>query len=79
MARRFSDVIDGAGDDVVYYEGDTGAAHIIHNGESNFQVISYDDRRDGMVNEIGSYDGSVPLRGGVFIELVADGGWSIST
>lgn len=73
MARRFGDAIDGVGDDVVYYEGDTGAAQVTHNGESNFQVTSYGDRREGMVNEIGPYDGSVPLRGGVFVEIVAEG------
>ncbi len=50
-----------------------------HGGESNFQITSYGDRRERMVNEIGPYDGSVPLCGGVFVEVVAHGNWSIST
>lgn len=61
-----------------------GAATIsfTHDGESNFVVYENsgsDFGPDLLINGIGSYDGSVPLRSGPSILIVqADGSWTAS-
>jgi hypothetical protein len=78
--RRFSTNIDGTGDEVLIYDGKTGIAALTHDGSSNFIVVYYGTGgRTGMVNEIGGYDGRVPIRAGpALIEINADGSWTIN-
>ena len=73
---------NGTGDAVYLYGGDAGAAAMTHDGGSNFAVIEHNDDLFSMgllVNEIGSYSGTVPLGAGPsVITVTADGGWTIS-
>ena len=69
----------GAGDDVVVYLGDAGAATISHDGARNFAIWSYGDSSDLVVNEIGAYSGTTRWTAGPSVIVVsADGNWSIS-
>lgn len=70
------------GDMVVIVEDfvDTGgAADLTHNGESNFSIWTYGDQgTDLIVNEIGTYSGTVLIGSGMYLwEIDADGSWSI--
>jgi hypothetical protein len=79
-ARTFVDAIDGQGDDVVTFLGDPSVGQLTHGGTSNFAVWHYTtDGSDLLVNEIGGYDGSVPIRGAGVLEITADGPWRIAT
>jgi hypothetical protein len=82
---------EGVGDDVIEIEKPEGSgtpaiARVSHQGERNFIVAALDenlDRVDGLVNEIGAYEGTVPLdfldrEETVFIEVNADGNWQIT-
>ncbi|WP_017578816.1 hypothetical protein [Nocardiopsis valliformis] len=78
----------GTGDTVVEVEfhDDARIARFSHNGSSNFAVWALDSEggnSDLLVNEIGSYDGSVLYNGGpreemAALEISADGAWEIS-
>jgi hypothetical protein len=69
----------GTGDDVIIYQGEAGAAALTHNGESNFAVWSYGDNTDLVVNQIGTYKGTVRWSAGPSVIAVsADGKWSIT-
>jgi hypothetical protein len=79
MARKFDGSTTGRGEEVFAYAGSGGIAHLTHNGESNFQVITYGaDGTEYLVNEIGPYDGRVPIDGFVLVDISADGEWSIT-
>lgn len=54
-------------------------ATISHDGSSNFAIESHsaDGDRDLLVNEIGSYDGTVRMSDAVALEINADGNWTI--
>lgn len=71
----------GSGDDVVVVSISSPAVQITHNGESNFIVRAYtSEGTDGLVNEIGAYDGTVRApTGTVVFEVNADGDWSLAT
>lgn len=78
-ARAFDPSIDGVGDDVVIYMGGTGIATLHHSGQSNFAIWYYGSRTDLLVNEIGPYDGRVPIGGGpAVLDINADGPWSVT-
>lgn len=69
----------GRGDSVRFI-GAAGPARFTHNGESNFQVVVFDedaDRRGGAVNEIGPYEGTARLDSGGYIQITADGDWTV--
>jgi hypothetical protein len=81
-------VFTGAGDDVVDIGAGNTALFVIasHDGQSNFIVHSLDEDLqdvDGVVNEIGTFAGTVPLStfGSVadvrYLEVQADGNWSL--
>ena len=76
-------VYDGRGDDVVdlsYPEPTKIAAlHAVHQGRSNFIVhgLTNGESTGGLVNEIGSYDGTVLLESADQLEIKADGPWHI--
>lgn len=79
-AASFANQASGAGDAVLRYTRSGGAvARFTHDGESNFIVWAYrdDGRSDLLVNEIGSYDGSTAIRGPAWLEVRADGNWTI--
>jgi hypothetical protein len=79
-ARRFDASIDGGGDDVVVYTGDAGVAQLSHQGDGNFAIWYHSSSdTDLLVNEIGAFAGSVPLRAppGV-LDITANGPWAIS-
>lgn len=68
----------GSGDDVVVVEVSSPTLHITHDGEHNFVVRAWTTSRDLLVNEIGSYDGTVRSpTGTVVFEINADGNWSL--
>lgn len=73
--------VEGSGDEVVMIENPEDVATLTHDGESNFAVwaVSGTDS-DLVVNEIGSYSGTVilPDDGGRMLVVVeADGNWSM--
>jgi hypothetical protein len=78
-ARDIGQGAGGHGDDVVVYRGSSGVAAIHNAGEDNFAVWAYSgDSSDLLVNEIGNYDGRVPISAGpVVLEVTSNGSWSI--
>jgi hypothetical protein len=77
-SRLVRDSLSGHGDDVLAVV-DTAVFTIQHNGSSNFAVWLYNtDGPDLLVNEIGAYSGSVPVRGPAFLVVTADGEWTIT-
>jgi hypothetical protein len=69
----------GIGDDVIVYRGKAGAAAITNDGQRNFTVWSYGNSTDLVVNEIGTYSGTVRWASGPSVIAVsADGNWNIA-
>lgn len=72
----------GSGDGVYIYDGDAGTLHATHDGQGNFSVS--EDTGSAfelglLINEIGTYDGSVALQEGPsLITVFADGNWTLS-
>ena len=78
-AHLLGTTLSGTGKDVLFVN-DTAVYTVTHDGTSNFAVIIYTKSgRDLLVNEIGAYSGSVPVRGPGFITVEADGNWSFTT
>jgi hypothetical protein len=82
-------VFEGAGADVIVLDNPVTGPLLLraaHTGSRNFQVTLLDDngdRLEGLVNEIGDYTGTHAVlfrdRGAAaFIEVNADGAWSLS-
>lgn len=73
------DTAEGTGDAVLINLSDSTRLSITHEGESNFAVLSHGARRELLVNEIGSYSGTVRVdSGSVLLQITADGSWTIS-
>jgi len=70
----------GAGDAVFLYDGGAESWALTHSGSSNFTVIQYGAMFPNlMVNEIGTYEGTVPVEAGPAVVTVgADGDWTIT-
>lgn len=72
----------GSGDGVFLYSGEATAMDASHSGESNFTVWQMSDGwmgSDLLINEIGSYSGTVPLTAGpALIVITADGSWELA-
>jgi TM2 domain-containing membrane protein YozV len=72
----------GVGDDVFLYAGDPVTVALTHDGSENFAVTEYSGDNIGMsllVNEIGAYEGSVPIEKGPLVLVVkADGNWTLT-
>lgn len=72
----------GSGDAVFLYEGGAAALTATHDGASNFAVLEETGEVFSMgllVNEIGSYSGTVPLSAGPsVIRVNADGNWGLN-
>jgi hypothetical protein len=81
-ALGFDRSASGHGDEVLLYTGTSGVAAISHRGKANFIVETYgtDGQLDDIpVNEIGNYDGRVPVGAGTLLVAVhADGNWTIT-
>lgn len=72
----------GTGDGVYLYDGDAASATISHNGSSNFVVQEESGKALSiglLVNEIGTYSGTVPVSAGPsVITITADGDWTFA-
>ncbi len=70
----------GIGSQVVLYQGDGGIFTVAHDGERNFIVhVTTASDSDGLINEIGAYNGRQPIPPGpAIIEVVADGNWTFN-
>jgi len=69
----------GTGDAVLLYQGSRSKATISGQSDSNFVVQEYSaSGQDLLVNEIGAYEGTVPLAGPAFVEVQSEGTWSIT-
>lgn len=71
---------NGTGDAVYLFSGDASTWNITHDGTSNFAVIQYGGIIPNLaVNEIGVYQGSIPMKAGPSVlSISADGNWSIT-
>lgn len=78
-APKFDGSASGTGDRVFRYDGDPASVKIRHRGEANFSVLQIGQGYpDLLVNEVGEYDGTVPLSAGPSVLTIkADGDWSI--
>lgn len=72
----------GTGDAAFIYTGPPAQLHATHDGDSNFIVYEDTDAFSMglLINEIGTYEGTVPLsEGPSFVTVNADGQWSLTT
>lgn len=81
--EEFTGTVASEGDAVLLYDGPAANLDATHSGDSNFSVIeeTTDTFNMGLlINEIGSYSGTVPLSAGPSIIIVgADGSWEMTT
>jgi hypothetical protein len=81
-APELTDPQETDGDGVYLYRGGAATWQLSHDGDANFIVSFISDDLFGyslLVNEIGSYDGTVPVTAGPGVVVVnADGSWTIS-
>lgn len=68
----------GSGDQVLLVTVGAGRLAATHDGRSNFAMLAWGDRRTLMINEIGSYSGTVRLPDAVALEITADGNWTLT-
>jgi TM2 domain-containing membrane protein YozV len=72
----------GFGDDVFIYAGTGMDLAVTHDGSENFAIVEYTDdttARSLLVNDIGVYEGTVPLSDGPMVLTVkADGNWTMA-
>lgn len=73
--EEFDSETSGKGDSAFIYTGSSTAATLSHDGDSNFTVYSHSSFMSLAVNEIGAYEGTVPVEAGV-ISIGADGNWT---
>lgn len=69
-----------SGDDVVFMDASSAKKlDIVNDGESNFSIWAFtSSKRDLLVNEIGSYSGTVANKGYSLLVVNSEGTWSIS-
>jgi hypothetical protein len=73
---------EGTGDTVFRYDGAAGAWSITHAGSANIIVVQDNGGifPNLMVNDIGAYEGTVPVQGGPSVVTVqADGAWTLTS
>lgn len=68
----------GTGDSVILLEGPGDTAKITNHGDGNFVVQSYGDDSELLVNEIGSYSGTVSMTLPAVVQVTSDGTWSFA-
>ncbi|WP_281654966.1 hypothetical protein [Eggerthella sinensis] len=68
------------GDDVVFLDASNAKKlDIVNDGESNFSIWAFtSSKKDLLVNEIGSYSGTVANKGYSLLVVNSEGTWSIS-
>lgn len=73
--------MSGTGDAVYRYEGEAAVAAFTHDGSANFVVQQSDGSWPSLlINEIGAYEGSVPVMAGPsLLVITADGSWTVTT
>jgi hypothetical protein len=71
-------MISGHGDDVVEVGSAIGDAKVTNRGDSNFVLQAYGGSDSLVINEIGSYSGTVPLQGPEVVQVESNGDWSIT-
>ena len=70
--------VSGKGDAVYLYGGKAEDWTITNTGKSNFVVTQYADFPNLLINEIGSYSGTVPANDGpTVVTIKSDGNWAI--
>jgi len=69
----------GSGDQVLLVTAEAGRLAATHDGQSNFVVLAWGDRRTLMINEIGTYTGTVRLPDAIALEIGADGNWTLES
>ena len=67
----------GSGDEVLLVTTDAGRLAATHDGRRNFVLLAWGDRRTLMINEIGTYSGTVRLPDALALEIKADGNWTL--
>jgi hypothetical protein len=80
-APTFGTYAAGNGDAVLAYNGSANTAALAYVGQGNFIVEQYDDTGDSanlLADEIGNYNGTVPIDSSGFVVIQADGQWSIA-
>lgn len=68
----------GTGDEILWVGGQSGRLTASHDGERNFAVLGWGQRRQLLVNDIGSYSGTVRMDDAVALEINADGNWTFT-
>jgi hypothetical protein len=70
--------ISGSGDEVIHVDSAIGDVKIRNHGDSNFVIQAYGGADSLVVNEIGSYSGTVPLQGSEVVQVTSNGDWTIT-
>jgi hypothetical protein len=80
-APTFGTYAAGNGDEVLAYNGNSNTATFAFTGQGNFIVEQYDDTGQSanlLADEIGNYNGVVPIDSSGYIVIQADGKWSVA-
>jgi len=79
-AEQWDAEVAGEGSTVLFYTGSTAIVDYSYVGESNYIVTFYglDSSIDGLVNEIGTVSGAVPISGPGLVEVRATGTWTFT-
>jgi len=79
-AEVFGSEAEGSGDRAIFMEGTFDVVDVTYEGESNFVVYGYggDSFSPLVINEIGSYEGTVEMTGPAFVQVISEGDWSIT-
>lgn len=79
-APRFDAAATGKGDAVFWMTSDFEVVEVRNEGESNFVVYAYgtDQWSPLIVNEIGSWAGTVEMSGPALVEVTSGGTWSLT-
>jgi hypothetical protein len=80
QARRVNGAVSGNDDHVFLLDGSTTTAAVTNRADSNFVVHNIDTSGeiDLLINEIGSYTGTVPLRAPSIVEVQSSGSWTLT-
>jgi hypothetical protein len=80
QARRVNGPVSGHGDDVILLDRNTTTATVTNRGNSNFVVHNIDSGGEInlLINEIGGYRGTVPLRAPSIVEVQSSGDWTLA-
>jgi hypothetical protein len=80
-APTFGAYTAGSGDWVVAYKGNANTAALAFRGQGNFIVQQYDtvgQSANLLADEIGNYNGTVPVDSSGFLVIQAAGAWSVT-